>query len=80
MEKYTRKQLRNIGNAERFHARVRRWQEEHHTSAIPSADGLGVECIGYSCNYEGCNGSLFRDTKTGELFGIASRDYTIYIR
>lgn len=80
MERYTQKQLRNIGNKEAFERRLATWQAWHNTTGLPRASELGLECIGYSCGTYGCNGSLFRDTSTGELFGLASYGYHIYIR
>ena len=79
MVKFTQKQLRCIGNADALYERVRRWQEEHNTSGMPTAHDINVERIGYAHRYYGCNGSLFRDLTTGELFGIGRRDNTIYI-
>lgn len=80
MTKHTQKQLRNIGNEQKFYERVRQYQNKHNTTGLPSPSDINVECIGYSVGYYGCNGSLFRDLTTGELFGIAERDYTIFIR
>ena len=80
MTKYTQKQLRNIGGYDKFSKRLSTWQKAHNTTGLPSAYQLGLECIGYSCGQLGCNGSLFRDLETGELFGCASRGYHIYIR
>lgn len=80
MVRYTQKQLRNIGNADKLYARVKAYQEERNTTGLPEAYTIGVECIGYSAGVNGCNGSLFRDLETGELFGIGKCDYTIYIR
>lgn len=80
MTRFTQKQLRSIGNEQRFYDRVKQYQHEHNTTGLPSPYDINVECIGYSAGYYGCNGSLFRDLTTGEMFGIGRRDYTIFIR
>lgn len=80
MTRYTQKQIKAIGNADKLHNRVRKYQEEHNTTGLPTAYAINVECIGYSTGVYGCNGSLFRDLTTGELFGVGTRDYTIYLR
>lgn len=80
MERYTQKQIRTIGGADKFAERLAKWQTEHNTTGLPTAYALGLECIGYSLGVYGCNGSLFRDPSTGEVFGLASRGYHIYIR
>ena len=80
MQKFTQKQLKQIGGAEAFAERLSAWQKEHNTTGLPRASQLDLECIGYSVGVYGCNGSLFRDLSTGELFGLGSRGYHIYIR
>ena len=80
MTQFTQKQLRAIGNADEFNKRLTAWQTANKTTGLPTAYALGVECIGYAVGAYGCSGSLFRDIKTGELFGLAGRGYHIYIR
>lgn len=76
--KLTQKEIRSIGNAEKFWNRLDVWQKENNCTGIPSAATLKLERIGYSSGVYGCNGSLFRDIENGELIGVAGRNYAMY--
>lgn len=73
------KDIRMYENREEVMDRIEKYQKDHNTTGLPSAYEIGLRCIGRSYGVYGANGSLFEDVKTGELFGVCSRDYTIYL-
>lgn len=70
MEKYTKKQLRNL---------VATGAALDITNSVTRAIPENYSQVGYSCGVYGCNGMLFKGLETGRLYAITDRTTAIYL-
>lgn len=78
--KTTQKEIRMYDRRDYFFDRLKKWQTENNTTGVCDAYNLGLKLVAYSVGVYGLNGTLYEDVETGELIGVPTRGYNIYIR
>lgn len=76
MERYTKKQLKNLVNTG---ADVDITRGDNETRAQILKEEEYYTQIGYSAGVYGCNGMLLKGHKTGKLYAVTSNTSAIYI-